>query len=113
MSSPYNQEAEQNALSAALGNNTAAKKLVSKLEVSDFGNYFNQAIFAAMAKLVNEGHQIDRVIVSSSLSGNEEFVSKGGTKHLIKVCTYRGSLFIVGHAFIFAHVRHLKCFFSI
>ena len=79
---PYNQDAEQSVLGAALQNEYAADEAVVMLNAKDFYNKIHEEIFSVIKELNKDGMPIDLITVSDALKRKGLLDLVGGPLYL-------------------------------
>ena len=82
---PYNQEAEQSVLGAALQNVHAALEVAETLNADDFFNRHNAEIYAVIAELALSGKPVDTLTVSDGLARRGTLELIGGESYLVEL----------------------------
>ena len=82
---PYNIDAEQSALGAALQNAYAADEAHERLDVEDFYDRWHKEIFAAITELSAVGTPIDLVTVTEALKRRGMLEAVGGARYLAEL----------------------------
>jgi len=82
---PWNQEAEQSVLGAALQNEYAADEASETLHAEDFFDKYHVEIFSVIAELIEAGKPVDLITVSSELKRRGTFELIGGTRYLAEL----------------------------
>ncbi len=80
---PYNTEAEQSVLGAALISDDACLGVMSKLEPQDFYGEVHQRIFAAMKNLFQRNVPVDYITLTDELEKQGKLESCGGAEYIM------------------------------
>ena len=70
---PYNMQAEQSVLGAALMDDTVLTRLITELEAEMFYSQQNRAVFEQMARLFGDNEAVDIVTLVDALAKSEAF----------------------------------------
>jgi replicative DNA helicase len=79
---PHNAEAERALLGAILLNNRAFERVSDYLLPEHFSDPANARIYAALIKLIEQGHQANPVTLKTYLERDELVIAAGGMKYL-------------------------------
>jgi len=82
---PYNYEAEQSTLGAALQNAYAADEAAEKLRAEDFYDRPHSEIFTAIAEMIVAGTSVDLVTVTEALKRRGTLEACGGARYLAEL----------------------------
>src|SRR5256885_7504704 len=78
---PHNIEVERALLGAILLNNRAFERVQEFLLPEHFTEAVNGRIFAALGKLIEQGHQANAVTLKTYLERDEMVIAAGGMKY--------------------------------
>jgi len=79
---PHNYEAERALLGAILMNNRAFERVSEFLGAEHFADPVNGRVYAACAKLIEQGHQANPVTLKTYLERDDLIIAAGGIKYL-------------------------------
>ena len=82
---PFNRNAEQSALGAALQNDAAMYSVAEKLHASDFFDRAHAEILIAIKELSNSGMSVDVVTVAEMLKRRGMLEAIGGGRYLTEL----------------------------
>ena len=82
---PWNPEAEQSALGAALQNEYAADEVTETLKADDFYDRHHAEIFSVIAELSSERKPVDLITVSEALKRRGMLEAVGGARYLAEL----------------------------